>query len=165
MDIEPKTSQLQVRVTPAQKRTLKLLAKRDGMDVSNWVLRRIFPDESLEFQRRTEALALRAEPRIALAELADYLGSLPPGAFARAVAEEPRARLEAGILNYLAGAIELALTRRGLQLPAWTARVPHPPDPVFGSQLGAVRLHLLTHTPVAFRRRNLFIDASIDDRV
>jgi hypothetical protein len=37
--------------------------------------------------------------------------------------------------------------------------------PAFGSSLASLRLHLLTRAPVALRRRNLFADASVDDRV
>jgi hypothetical protein len=39
------------------------------------------------------------------------------------------------------------------------------PQPVFGSELKALRLHLLTNSPPAFRRRNIFIDATLGDRV
>jgi hypothetical protein len=73
--------------------------------------------------------------------------------------------LSADRLNYLAGAIELASRRRGLPPPPWTTEVRIPAEPAFGSALTSVRLHLLTRAPVALRRRNLFVDASLDDRV
>jgi hypothetical protein len=38
-------------------------------------------------------------------------------------------------------------------------------EPAFGTTLQSLRLYLLTHSPAPFRRRNLFIDASIDDQV
>jgi hypothetical protein len=40
-----------------------------------------------------------------------------------------------------------------------------PRDPLFGSQLASVRPYLLTRSPVALRRRNVFVDASFDQRV
>ena len=38
-------------------------------------------------------------------------------------------------------------------------------EPEFGSQLQSLRLHLLTHSPPPFRRRNIFIDTSIGGQV
>jgi hypothetical protein len=160
-----KTSQLQIRVTPEQKRILKQLAKLAGMDVSSWVLSQVLPHEADEFQRLAARLCNREFRREHLAELADFLGGLGAAAFQRAVTEPPRARLDPATLNYLAGAIELAATRRRVPPPAWISKVLVPENPIIGSELGSVRLHLLTSSPVALRRRNVFVDASIDDRV
>ncbi|HTY49830.1 MAG TPA: hypothetical protein VMB48_09070 [Steroidobacteraceae bacterium] len=38
-------------------------------------------------------------------------------------------------------------------------------EPAFGSELRSLRLHLLTQSPPAFRCRNIFIDASVGERV
>lgn len=121
--------------------------------------------ETARFQELAAALADAEHWRFRLAELADYLRALPDAVFAEAVAETPRAQLDAGTLNHLAGGIELAAARRGQVPPAWTRLVPPSPTPTFGSGLASVRLHLLTRAPVALRRRNLFVDASFDDRV
>jgi hypothetical protein len=162
-----KTTQLQIRITPEQKRRLKALAREAAMDVSAWVLSRALPDtaEGERFQELVGELAKRPGDRFAYAELGDFLRALPAGAFRRAVADPPRARLDEQTLNYLAGAIELASRRRKLRPPAWTATVPAADTPKFGSELESVRLHLLTRSPVALRRRNIFVDASMDDRV
>ena len=160
-----KTSQLQIRVTPEQKRTVKRLASAASMDVSSWVLARVIPQGQEQFQELVTALAKSEERTFALAELADFLRALRAADFKRAVAVAPRARLDAHTLNHLAGTIELASERRGLQPPDWTRDVPIPATPSFGSSLASVRLHLLTRAPVALRRRNLFMDASIDERV
>lgn len=160
-----KTAQLQIRVSPEQKRKLKQLARGASMDMSSWVLQRVLPDEAERFQELVVGLTGRAQRRFALAELADFLRALPPGAFQRAVADAPRARLDPLTANHLAGTIELAAWRRGQAPPAWTRAVGSPEAPVFGSSLASVRLHLLTHSPVALRRRNLFVDASLDERV
>src|SRR5688572_19601996 len=121
-----KTSQLQIRVTPEQKRTLKRLAAAASMDVSSWVLARALPDEAERFQEMVRALVDEAHRPLALAELADFLRALPSGAFRRAVADAPRARLDPATLNHLAGTIELAAHRRGQAPPAWTRDVPVP---------------------------------------
>lgn len=161
----PKTAQLQIRVSPEQKRTLKRLARDSGLDLSSWVLGRVLPHEGDRFRALTARLATTKERSYALAELADWLRALPRGVFERAVARPPASGLDAQTLNYLAGAIELAATRRGFSAPDWVDAVPAPPAPLFGSQLTAVRLHLLATAPVAMRRRNVFVDASVDQRV
>lgn len=121
------------------------------------------------FQRLTAALAeVQGDPdrrRYALADLADWVRGLGPAAFAEAVGAAPAAALDAPTLNHLAGAVELAAERRGVAPPAWAGAVPPGETPVFGSELGSLRPYLLTHAPVALRRRNLFFDASFDDRV
>lgn len=160
-----KSEQLQIRVTADQKRALKRLAREAGMDVSAWVLGQVLPPEADRFQALAARVADPAARRHALAELADWLRTLPPGGFRRAVARPPSVALDAESLNYLAGAIERAASRRGLAPPTWTADVPAPRAPLFGSNLASVRLHLLTRSPVALRRRNVFVDSSFDDRV
>ncbi|HEY0776420.1 MAG TPA: hypothetical protein VGD56_00510 [Gemmatirosa sp.] len=122
-------------------------------------------DPAAHFQALVGALTETADRRFRMAELADYLRSLPPDAFREAVHAQPRAPLDPDTLNHLAGAIELACERRGHAPPPWTAAVPTATAPSFGSELASVRLHLLTRAPVAMRRRNLFVDASFDERV
>lgn len=121
--------------------------------------------EAERFQVLTDALTDAEHRGLRLANLADYLRTLPPEAFRRAVAAAPRATLDHSTLNYLAGAIELASERRGQAPPAWTAAVPPSATPMFGSELASLRLYLLTQAPVAFRRRNIFVTDSFDERV
>lgn len=159
-----KTDQLQIRVTADQKRTLKRRARDAGMDMSSWILDRVLPPESAKFQELASALAEPEARAFALAELADFLRPLRGGAFARATSEPPKAHINPATLNHLAGAIELGAAKRGVAPPAWTARVAVTADPVFGTTLNSARIYLLTHAPVAFRRRNVFVDSSIDER-
>lgn len=100
-----------------------------------------------------------------LAELADYLRSLPHAAFRRAITDPPHRQVPPDLLNHLAGTIELAAARRRQHPPAWTRDIPPTQQPAFGSELTSLRLYLLTRAPVALRRRNLFMDASLDERV
>ncbi len=126
---------------------------------------RVRPDEAARFQALADTLTDVAHRRFRLAEMADFLRALANEAFRRAVREAPRTPLDAATLNHLAGAIELAAERRRQEPPRWTAEVPPAAAPSFGSELASVRLHLLTRAPVALRRRNLFVDASFDERV
>ena len=106
-----------------------------------------------------------AERRFAFAELHDFLAALAPGEFASAVRESPPAGTDPYTANYIAGMVETAAHRNRLPPPAWTDRVAPLAEPVFGTALTSLRLHLLTAAPPAFRRRNIFIDASIGARV
>ena len=160
-----KTEQLQIRVSPEQKRTLRRLARQAGTDMSSWILDRVLPAEGSRFQSMTAELVDPEDRASALAELADFLRDLPAGAFARATAEAPRAALDAATLNHLAASVDHGAVKRGLIPPAWTRGVPAPAEPAFGSTLSSLRLHLLTTAPVAFRRRNIFVDSSMDERV
>lgn len=135
------------------------------MDMSAWILDRLLPATQDRFQELVARTATPNDRAYALAELADFLRALPRAELERAIAHAPRARLEPAVLNHLAAAVELAAQRRGVKAPAWTARVAIPNAPTFGSGLSSVRLQLLTHTPVALRRRNLFMDAAFDQRV
>lgn len=159
-----KTAQLQIRVTPEQKRSLKRLAREAGMDMSSWILDRVLPPETVKFQALARKLANSEEGRFALAELEDFLRELPAGAFARATSDGPRAALDSITLNHLAGAIDRAARKRGVATPMWVKQTPIPAAPTFGTQLLSARFHLLTNSPVALRRRNVFVDASMDER-
>lgn len=134
------------------------------MDMSSWILGCVLPPENARFQELARALAEPEGRGFALAELEDFLRPLRGGAFARATSELPKALVDPVTLNHLAGAIELGAANRGVDPPPWTCRVPIPADPVFGTALDSARLYLLTHAPAAFRRRNVFVDSSIDER-
>jgi hypothetical protein len=61
--------------------------------------------------------------------------------------------------------VEYACQKRGVSVPAWVHAIEPLTEPVFASALQTLRLHLLTHSPPPYRRRNLFIDSSLGDRV
>ncbi len=160
-----KTEQLQIRVTAGQKRTLRRLARHAGQGLSAWILSQVLPPEGERFQVLASRVAAPEGRGYALAELADWLRSLRAGAFRRAVARAPEAALDPVSSNYLAAAIERASAERDVPPPRWTGTVGVPREPLFGSELASVRLYLLTRSPVALRRRNVFVDASFDQRV
>ena len=68
-------------------------------------------------------------------------------------------------LNYITAMVELAAHRGGVVPPAWTADVVPLATPVFAVPWLSLRAHLLTASPPPFRRRNIFIDSSLGDRV
>jgi len=68
-------------------------------------------------------------------------------------------------LNYVTAMVELAAHRTSVAPPFWTANVPPLAEPFFIDRSPALRAHLLTASPVPFRRRNIFIDTSLGGRV
>jgi hypothetical protein len=155
-----KQSQLQIRISGAQKAAIRVAAKRAGMDMSTYVLTRVLSVPALEFQDAARELAGAAAPSFALADINSLLSKLSAIELRDAVAAAPQAQLSPFLANYVAAMVETACARRGIRLPAWTASVRPLDAPAFGSDLQALRLHLLTHSPAPFRRRNLFIDSS-----
>ena len=162
---------LQIRVTPAQKAGIKAQANRAGLDMSSYVLGRAFPAPRAAFEGLIADLAARPDQRrFVLAGINDFLAEAGPREFVAATAEPPAAgppaaELEPYLANYLAAMVETAAHRHSLPAPVWTLAIAPVAAPVFGSLLAGLRLHLLTHSPPAFRRRNIFIDSTIGNRV
>jgi hypothetical protein len=68
-------------------------------------------------------------------------------------------------LNYVTAMVEVAAHRAGVVPPLWTAAVTPLDAPVFVDPSLNLRAHLLTASPPPFRRRNIFIDSTVGDRV
>jgi uncharacterized protein (DUF1778 family) len=160
-----KSSQIQLRVSPPQKAALQRLAREAGLSVSAYLLSRALPPARLRFDELVRALARQEERRFALAEINDLLAGLAPIELAEAVGGAEPGGLSPYLQNYLAAMVELAAQRQGVAPPAWTGAVEPLAEPSFATDLPGLRLHLLRSAPVAFKRRNLFVDASIGDRV
>jgi hypothetical protein len=163
--VAPKTEQIQIRVTPQQKAALKRHARRAGLDVSAWVLARALPQEGDRFRLAIDTLRGPVDSRYALAELNDVLDDCPPYAFADMVAAADLRGLSPLLQNYVAAMVERAAALKGIDAPAWVSLVEPLASPHFVTPLKSLRLHLLRSSPVPFKRRNIFIDASIGDRV
>lgn len=103
--------------------------------------------------------------RFTLAELHDMLYSLGPEELRCAVTAAPPSSLPLEVSNYVAAMVEYACAKSGVEAPSWAGLIEPLVTPVFGSHLESLRLHLLTHSPPPFRRRNIFIDTSIGGRV
>lgn len=162
---DAKTEQLQIRVTAAQKMALKRLARRSGQDLSSFVLARALPSAALRLDAILRALDEPDSERFALAELNDLLVGLGPAELVDVMGGADVRRYSPYLQNYVAAMVELASQRNGVAPPAWVRDVEPLEEPRFVTPLASLRLHLLRSAPVPFRRRNIFIDASIGDRV
>lgn len=161
-----KSQYLQIRVTPRQKAALKRLASAAGRDISSYVLSRSLPPTQGRFEGLLALLAARGvEPRYALAELNDLLTGLAGAELREAVAQADVTRLSPWLANYVAAMVEHACHVTGVPSPVWTGKVSPLDSPWFAAPMKSLRLHLLRAAPVAFRRRNLFVDATLGARV
>lgn len=161
-----KSEQLQIRVTREQKERIKSAAAEAGQDVSTWVLARIVPASGEALRDLYGRLAVGSEPEsLVLAALHEVLASWSTPELTRAMTCAPPATLCVRTANVVAAMVEQACALRCVDPPGWVAQVPALAEPYFASSLVSLRLYLLTHAPPAFRRRNLFVDATIGDRV
>lgn len=165
MDHAPKMSQLQIRLSEEDKAAIRAAADRAGVDMSAYVLSRVLSAPGKQFQGSVKALAGPLAPSYALADINSLLSRLSTPELRDATASPPEVDLSPFLANYVAAMIETACQKRGLPAPAWTRRIAPLDVPAFGSTLRSLRLHLLRHSPAAFRRRNIFIDAGLGDRV
>lgn len=160
-----RSTQLQIRLTPEQKETLRRLSRQAGQDMSAYVLSRALPDARLRFERLLDELRDAESPRFALAELNDLLSDLAPGELQRAVEQVDVDGLSPYRANYVAAMVELAAHRAEVSPPAWVRGVEPLDSPRFATSLASLRPLLLHTAPVPFKRRNIFVDSSLGDRV
>jgi len=160
-----KSEQLQIRLSRQEKGAIQRAAARAGMDMSGYVLSRVLSAPATQVRACIEQCARAQSPRFALAELNSLLAAFSAGELRDAVAAAPPPGLTLFLLNYITAMVEYACAKRSIALPAWTRAVAPLPDPVFGTALQSLRLHLLTHSPPSFRARNIFIDATVGERV
>jgi hypothetical protein len=159
-----KSEQLQIRLSREEKRLIAQAATRAGLGMSSYVLSRLVNAPAAEFQRLTLGVA-GPEPRYALAELNTALHKFSADQLRDAVSMPPSTMLSPYFSNYIAAMVEQVCAMRAVPIPEWTMRVKPLTEPVFASALTGLRLYLLTHSPPPFRSRNIFIDASVGDRV
>jgi uncharacterized protein (DUF1778 family) len=163
--MKPKTAQLQIRVTAAEKTAIQRLAGKAGMDMSAYVLSRVLSAPASRFAECIEACKNPESASYGLAELNSFLSGLSAPQLRHAVAAAPSVKLTPYIANYIAAMVEYACQKQSAAPPAWACAIEPLTDPVFATALQSLRLHLLTHSPPPFRRRNIFIDSSLGDRV
>ena len=162
---ESKTEQLQIRVSAGEKRELQRRARAAGVSVSAWVLAKSLPAKSDEFRRLTDALRAAPDPSYGLAELNDFLQALSGSELPEVLEASPRVRLPGFLGAYVAAMVEHTAGLKGAPVPRWVLDTPALERPYFATSTGALRLHLLTAAPAAFLRRNIFVDASVGQRV
>ncbi len=114
-----------------------------------------------EFQRLAGQLR-HEQPSYILAEINDLLTSASGSqieCLSKPSISDPY------LANYVAAMVEQAAHLKGTRPPLWTSQVVPLAQPVFATPWMALRAHLLLESPVPFRRRNIFIDSTIGDRV
>jgi hypothetical protein len=135
------------------------------VDLSTWVMSQLLPAPAARFRHLVADLATSARPRFTTAEIHDFLQQMSGSAFCAAVDDCAWESLQPYWANYLAAMVEVTAHRHTHPAPAWTRRVAPLSEPAFGTDLQSLRLHLLTASPIPFRRRNIFIDATVGMRV
>lgn len=165
MSRNSRSEQLQIRVSPAEKEAVRRAAEHAGLDMSAYILSRALPSPAMRLQACIADCAGPAPPSFGLAALNTLLTRWTAGELRDAIATPPPNALTPFLSNYIAAMIEEACERRAIRVPAWVRAIEPLAEPVFGSTLESLRLHLLTHSPPPFRRRNIFIDATVGDQV
>lgn len=119
-----------------------------------------------EFQRLIDGLAFDLPAQsLTLAEIHDFLQRCSGRNLHRTVQSADLAGLDPWASNYLAAMVEHACERRRVPVPDWPQDIPPLTTPWFASRLESLRLHLLTSSPPASRRRNLFVDSTLGAKV
>jgi len=165
MGRKTKNEQLQIRLSASEKSAIKNRARLANMDMSSWVLSNIFPSRQKYFHELLIKLEETQNKKLLLADLHDFLNKLEPDEFEQALQYPPLTDLGNYLNNYVCAMIEHAAYKKRISTPAWIKDIAPLQKPVFGSDLKSLRLYLLSHSPPAFRRRNIFIDSSIGERV
>jgi uncharacterized protein (DUF1778 family) len=160
-----RSQQLQIRVTPQEKSALRRHARAAGQDLSAYVLALAFPNAAKPFADLLEAIGDESTRRFALAALNDALSALAPIEFSAAVESIDVRTLDPLWQNYVAAMVEQAARALGTRTPEWTQSVVPLDRPYFATTLRSIRSYLLRDSPVVFKRRNLFVDASVGARV
>jgi len=160
-----KTKYLQIRVSPEEKERLRALAERAGLDLSSYVLARALPDLQASLDRIVETLAVPGEFSHPLAEWNDRLTAAGGPEIRDLLRPRGLEELDVVPKNCLAAMIEHAAHRAGEPAPEWTGEIEPSPEPWFAASSQKLREYLLAVSPVPFRRRNIFIDSSLGDRV
>lgn len=162
-----KTSQIQLRVTPEQKALIKKKAQQANKDLSSWIIETILPTKAHIFLDLVKNLAKANENQesFCLAMISDFLLSLETYDLNRATDVPLPHSLTPLRANYLAAMVEHTAITKGATPPSWTNNIKPLSDPWFGTDLRSVRLYLLAASPLAFKRRNIFIDSTVGNRI
>lgn len=133
--------------------------------MSEYILTRIFPEQKFRWMGLLTKLSRSKKTSFVLSEIHDFLAGLSSDDWIATVSEAPEDSIEPVWLNYVCAMLELAASQKKVAPPEWTKLVEPLNTPYYASELLSLRLHLLTSAPPPFRKRRLFIDASVGDRV
>lgn len=150
----PRTSQLQIRVSPEQKATLKRLAAHAGLSVSAYVLAQSIPSEGRALE---SAIAdLRAGTPGAVPVLRRQVEAIPPQELGDRLGSVDVSDLGALAQNQFAALVEEVAREAGAEPPRWTATIPALDAPHFRWPLRSLRPYQLRSSPIVLKRRNIF---------
>ena len=155
--MSPRTSQLQVRVSPAEKAALKRLAELSGQTVSAYVLSRALPvtTHALDAALKDLRTGLTRQ-RAALADLRQAIADLSPLDFGERLQSVSLADLTPLLQNRVAALVEEAAHHRAVDPPHWVGAITPLDQPHFRWQLRSLRPYQLRASPVSLKRRNIF---------
>lgn len=162
--MDTKTSQLQIRVSPAEKAILKRLAAAEGISVSAFVLDRVLPAHGGEVAERIAALQGGSDLQTRLSDLELHLLSMSDEEFPQAVVGVDVGDMRPLEKNCAAAAVEREAWRRGLAAPEWTTDVRPLEHPWFAWRIRALRPHLMRIAPPAYKLRNVYLPSHEDTR-
>jgi hypothetical protein len=135
------------------------------VDVSTYVLERVLPAHRTTVATLLAALKREEGRRYALAALNDLLSNLTPIQFQDAVDDIELEGLSPLLRNYVTAMVEQAASQKRVAPPRWVRDVEPLDEPYFAVPFPSLRAHLLRTAPLAFKRRNIFIDSAVGDRV
>lgn len=159
-----KTSQLQIRISDTQKKAIQHSAFLEKMEVSTWVLAKLFKNSQLLFLDKIELLLKEPQKRkYALADLGDFLRNLTSEELESILQTNWSADLDPILSNYVAAMLELCAHKH--HIPAGLSHIEPLEIPYFGTELKSLRLYLLQVSPPPFRARNIFIDTTLEGRI
>lgn len=122
-------------------------------------------DRSAKWHEYVQEFGRGQDDRLVLAAMGAWLAGLKASELAGSVDEALPAGLPARLANTVAAMVEHRCALAQVMPPVWAAAIPPLEQPVFGSQLMSLRLHLLANSPPAFRRRNLFVDTVVGGQI
>ena len=133
--------------------------------MSSWVLSKISNNQSKEFLRVVEKLVSSKKQSYIYAEIHDLLMKCGNNIFNKTIESSPTVELNSFQINYVAAMVEYRAMQLNEKIPAWCSEITTLDTPYFGSSLKSLNLYLLLNSPLAFRKRNIFIDSSVGQRV
>ncbi len=137
---------------------------KSNQDMSSWILERCIPAVQEYFLELTAQLGGSSKLSSHLfANLHDFLRELDAAQLQQLELHQPYKNTMS--YNYLAAMIEYRAEQLGVEPPRWTSWIQPYSEPYFGTDLKSLKEYLLLRSPLVFRRRNLFMDATLGDRV
>lgn len=162
----PKSTWLQIRLSPEDKSRLKTAAEHAGQDLSTYVLTKALPQHESEFAKHIAWMLETPDSHVPFAECVDYLQTLPAARGAE-LAQKPQRldELPVHTQNLVCAWVEHRAALWGVRSPAWVLDVPALDRPYFGSDLINLRPWLFLVSPTVYRRRNVFVERGLGWRL